>query len=166
MSYKFVNLRVQVDYVHGGDIWGSTASTLTGRGIAGETGFDRFVPVVAPGVQRDGSVNTVQITPNRHYWEHTGVFYDEHRMFDATTLRIREISLSLTAPKSWLANTPFGSASLTLSGQNLWYKAFNFPESINFDPEVLSLGVGNGRGFDFVTGPTAKKYGATLSFTF
>jgi len=166
LSYKFINLRVQIDYVSGGDIWGSTASTLTGRGIAGETGFDRFVPVIAPGVQRDGSVNTVQITPNRHYWEHTGVFYDEHRMFDATTLRLREISLSLTAPSSWLANTPFGSASLTISGQNLWYKAFNFPESINFDPEVLSLGVGNGRGFDFVTGPTAKKYGATLSFTF
>ena len=166
LSYKFINLRVQIDYVHGGDIWGSTASTLTGRGIAGETGFDRFVPVVAPGVQRDGSPNTVQITPNRHYWEHTGVFYDEHRIFDGTTLRLREISLSVTAPSSWLQNTPFGSASLTLSGQNLWYKAFNFPESINFDPEVLSLGVGNGRGFDFVTGPTAKKYGATLSFTF
>ena len=87
-------------------------------------------------------------------------------MFDGTTLRLREISLSVTAPSSWLQNTPFGSASLTLSGQNLWYKAFNFPESINFDPEVLSLGVGNGRGFDFVTGPTARKYGATLSFTF
>lgn len=166
LNYKFINLRVQVDYVHGGDIWGSTASTLTGRGIAGETAFDRFVPVIAPGVRRDGSINTTQITPNRHYWEHTGVFYDEHRIFDATTLRLREISLSITAPSSWLQNTPFGSASLTLSGQNLWYKAFNFPESINFDPEVLSLGVGNGRGFDFVTGPTAKKYGATLSFTF
>ena len=34
---------------------------------------------------------------NRHYWEHTGVFYDEHRIFDATTLRVREISLSVTS---------------------------------------------------------------------
>lgn len=166
ISYKFVNLRVQLDYVHGGDIWGSTASTLTGRGIAGETGFDRFVPVIVNGVKADGTPNNTQITANRHYWEGTGVFYDEHRMFDGTTLRLREVSLSVTAPSNWLANTPFGSASLTLSGQNLWFKAFNFPESINFDPEVLSLGVGNGRGFDFITGPTAKKYGATLSFTF
>lgn len=165
-GYKFLSLRVQVDYVHGGDIWGSTASTLTGRGIAGETGFDRFVPVIATGVKADGSPNDVQITSTRHYWEHTGVFYDENRMFDGTTLRLREISLSLVAPSSWLANTPFGGASLTLSGQNIWYKAFNFPESINFDPEVLSLGVGNGRGFDYVTGPTSKKYGATLSFQF
>ena len=165
-SYKFVSFRVQLDYVHGGDIWGSTASTLTGRGIAGETGFDRFVPVITTGVRGDGTPNTTQITANRHYWEHTGVFYDENRIFDGTTLRLREISLSFVAPSNWLTNTPFGSASLTISGQNLWYKAFNFPESINFDPEVLSLGVGNGRGFDYVTGPTAKKYGATLSFTF
>lgn len=164
--YKFVSLRVQVDYVHGGDIWGSTASTLTGRGIAGETDFDRFVPVITTGVKADGTPNDVQITPNRHYWEHTGVFYDENRIFDGTTLRLREISLSIVAPSSWLTNTPFGAASLTFSGQNLWYKAFNFPESINFDPEVLSLGVGNGRGFDFVTGPTSKKYGATLSLNF
>lgn len=166
IGYKFLSLRVQIDYVHGGDIWGSTASTLTGRGIAGETGFDRFVPVVTTGVLADGSPNNIQITPNRHYWEHTGVFYDENRIFDATTLRLREISLSIVAPSNWLTKTPFGAASLTFSGQNLWYKAFNFPESINFDPEVLSLGVGNGRGFDYVTGPTSKKYGATLSLTF
>lgn len=166
IGYKFLSLRVQIDYVHGGDIWGSTASTLTGRGIAGETDFDRFVPVVVTGVRDDGTPNTQQITANRHYWEHTGVFYDENRIFDGTTLRLREISLTVAAPSSWLTKTPFGSASLTFSGQNLWYKAFNFPESINFDPEVLSLGVGNGRGFDFVTGPTSKKFGGTLSLTF
>ena len=165
-NYKFLSLRVQMDYQHGGDIWGSTASTLTSRGIAGETAFDRFVPVIATGVLADGSPNNIQITPNNHYWRNGGVFNDEQRIFDATTLRLREISLTITAPSSWLANTPFGAASLTFSGQNLWYKAFNFPDSINFDPEVLSLGVGNGRGFDYVTGPTSRRYGATLTFSF
>ncbi len=166
VSWKFLSARVQLDYQHGGDIWGSTASTLTGRGIAEETGFDRFVPVIANGVDADGNPNTVQITPNRHYWEHTGVFYDENRIFDATTLRLREISLSFDVPSDWLDGSPFGSASLTLAGQNLWYRAFNFPESINFDPEVLSLGVGNGQGFDYVTGPTSRRYGASLRVSF
>jgi len=170
ISYKGLTFRVQFDWQQGGDIWGSTASTLTGRGIAGETGFDRFVPVVAQGLieQPDGSLapNTVQNTANDYYWESTGVFYDENRIFDATTLRLREISLSYDFPKSMLENSPFGAVSLVVSGQNLWYDAVNFPDSINFDPEVLSLGVGNGRGFDFVTGPTAKKIGGTLLFTF
>ncbi len=170
ISYKGVTFRFQFDWQQGGDIWGSTASTLTGRGIAGETGFDRFVPVVAQGLieQPDGTLapNTVQNTANDYYWESTGVFYDENRMFDATTIRLREISLSYDFPRTMLDNTPFGAVSLTFSGQNLWYDAVNFPDSINFDPEVLSLGVGNGRGFDFVTGPTSKKFGGTLLFTF
>ncbi len=174
VSWKWIQLRAQVDYTAGGDIWGATASTLTGRGILESTGFDRFVPVIANGVQEidngDGTFsyvpNTVQITPNRHYWEHTGVWYDENRIYDGSVVRLREISLSFTAPKSMIENTPFGNISLVLSGQNIWYNAFNFPPDSNFDPEVLSLGVGNGRGFDFVTGPTSKRWGATLSLTF
>lgn len=165
-NWKGLSFRFQFDWQQGGDIWGSTASTLTARGIAGETGFNRFVPVIVSGVKADNTPNDIQITTNRHYWEDTGVFYDENRIFDATTVRLREVSLSYSLPSSVLDNTPFGSASLTLSGQNLWYEAVNFPSSINFDPEVLSLGVGNGQGFDFVTGPTSKRYGASLSFTF
>jgi len=170
ISYKSLSLRAQFDWQQGGDIWGSTASTLTARGIAGETDFDRFLPVVVNGLKEaaDGTLvpNDIQVTANNAYWRNTGVWYDENRIFDATTVRLREVSLSYSFPSSLMDKTPFGSASLTVSGQNLWYKAVNFPESINFDPEVLSLGVGNGRGFDFVTGPTSKRYGATLSFTF
>ncbi len=170
VQVKNFSFRAQFDWVQGGDIWGSTASTLYSRGIAGETDFDRFIPVVVNGlkVDADGELvpNDIQVTSNNATWRNSGVFYDENRIFDGTTVRLREVSLSYTFPKSILENTPFGSASLTFSGQNLWYKAVNFPESLNFDPEVLSLGVGNGRGFDFVTGPTAKRFGGSLSFTF
>jgi hypothetical protein len=69
-------------------------------------------------------------------------------------------------PKNILEKTPFGTVAITIAGENLWYNAPNFPKGINFDPEISSLGVGNGRGFDFRTAPTAKKYGATLTLTF
>ncbi len=170
ISYKGLTFRFQFDWQQGGDIWGATASTLTARGIAGETGFDRFVPVVTQGLiqQPDGTLapSTIQNTANDYYWRNTGVWFDENRVFDATTVRLREVSLSYDFPRAMLDNTPFGAVSFTLSGQNLWYEAVNFPSSINFDPEVLSLGVGNGRGFDFVTGPTSKRFGGTLLFTF
>ena len=82
-------------------------------------------------------------------------------------MRLREISLSLVAPKSFLNGTPFGSASLTMSAQNIWHYAWNFPAGSNFDPEVISYGAGsNARGWDEMTGPTAKKWGATLSLSF
>ena len=61
---------------------------------------------------------------------------------------------------------PFGKISISVVGQNLWFEAFNFPKHLNFDPEVMSLGVGNGQGFDYLTGPTAKRYGFNFNLTF
>lgn len=167
LSYKWATIRVQFDHQVGGDMFTTTVSTMTGRGILGNTGFDRFVPVVTNGLKLDGTPYTKQTTANQHYWPNTGVFYDEQSVYDASTMRLREISLSLVAPKSFLNGTPFGNASLTLSAQNLWHLAYNTPKDSNFDPEVSSYGTGNNvRGFDEMTGPTAKKYGATLSLTF
>jgi outer membrane receptor protein involved in Fe transport len=167
LTYKWLTARVQFDASVGGDVFSTTSSTLLGRGILEETGFDRFVPVVTKGLTGDGSPNVKQITPNQHYWPNTGVFYDENSVYDASVMRLREISLSLVAPKSFLNGTPFGSASLTMSAQNLWHYAWNFPAGTNFDPEVISYGAGsNARGWDEMTGPTAKKWGATLSLTF
>ena len=167
LTYKWVTARVQFDAAVGGDVFSTTSSTLLGRGILEETGFDRFVPVVTRGLTNDGSPNVKQTTANAHYWPNTGVFYDENSVYDASVMRLREVSLSLVAPKSFLNGTPFGSASLTMSAQNIWHLAWNFPRGANFDPEVISYGAGsNARGWDEMTGPTAKKWGATLSLTF
>ena len=167
LSYKWATLRVQFDSQVGGDVFSTTNSTLLGRGILQETDFDRFVPVVTKGLSADGTPNTTQTTANAHYWPNTGVFYDENSIYDASVMRLREVSLSFVAPKSFLNGTPFGNASLTLSAQNIWHYAWNTPSGTNFDPEVISYGAGsNARGFDEMTGPTAKKYGATLSLTF
>ena len=81
-------------------------------------------------------------------------------------MRLREISLGYTLPRDIFKNTPIGSATISIIGENLWFNAVNFPEGINFDPEVLSVGVGNGRGIDFVTGPTAQRIGINLGITF
>jgi outer membrane receptor protein involved in Fe transport len=166
-SYKGLSLGFQFSYVDGGDIYSITTGTMLARGLTEDSNVDRFLPIVQPGVlASDGS------TPNNiqgyigDFFFNSYFFADEGLIFDATAIRLREISLSYRLPKSLLAKTPFGSASLILSGENLWYNAPNFPEFTNFDPEVLSLGVGNGRGFDFLTGPTTKKYGVTLNLTF
>ena len=62
--------------------------------------------------------------------------------------------------------TPFGNVSFSLAGYNLWYDAYNTPDGANFDPNVAGVGVGNGRGFDYLNGPSSKRYGASLKLTF
>ena len=91
---------------------------------------------------------------------------DEGAVLDGTVLRLRQISLSYAVPAKLLKNTPCGRMGITLSGENVWYNAPNIPKGMNFDPEVISTGVGNGRGLDFRTAPTARKYGINLNLTF
>ena len=165
LSYKGVNLSWQFSYTDGGDIYSVTTATMLARGLTVDTDFDRFLPLILPGEDAEGNENTVQGYAGDYFF--AGYFgADEGSIFDATVIRLREVSLSYSLPSSLLEKLPFGSISLRLVGENLWYYAPNFPVGVNFDPEVSSLGVGNGRGFDFLTGPTAKKYGATISLTF
>ncbi len=164
-SYKGLSFGFQFQYIDAGDIFSSTVQALLARGNTVDTDFDRFVPIILPGVKADGTPNDIQTYMGDTFFDaYFGA--DEGGVFDATTIRLREVSLAYLLPQRLLEKTPFGRISVTLSGQNLWYNAPNFPEGINFDPEVLSLGVGNGRGFDYRTAPTSKKYGVTLNLTF
>ncbi len=164
-SYKGLSFGFQWQYIDGGDIYSSTVQALLARGNTVDTDVDRRIPLIMPGVKSDGTPNDIQTYIGDSFFR-AYFFADEGGVFDATTIRLREVSLSYVLPSKLLDRTPFGNIGVTLSGENLFYNAPNFPEGINFDPEILSLGVGNGRGFDFRTAPTAKKYGVTLNVTF
>ena len=165
-SWKGFSFGFQWQYIDGGDVYSSTVQALLARGNTVDTDVDRFVPIIMPGVKgTDGSVNDIQTYIGDTFFR-AYFFANEGGVFDGTVIRLREVSLAYVLPKKLVEKTPFGRIGLTISGENLWYNAPNFPKGINFDPEVLSLGVGNGRGFDFRTAPTAKKYGITLNATF
>ncbi len=165
ISYKGISLFWQWSYIDGGDILSYTTGTMLARGLTTDTEFDRFLPLILPGEDAEGNQNTIQGYAGDYFFD---AYFnaDEGLIFDGTVIRLREVALSYALPASLLDRTPFGSISIRLSGENLFYNAPNFPEGVNFDPEVSSLGVGNGRGFDYLTGPTAKKYGVNLSLSF
>ncbi|WP_020534711.1 SusC/RagA family TonB-linked outer membrane protein [Lewinella cohaerens] len=166
VNFKGIALNALMTYSDGGIIYSTLPSTLMARGILAETDFDRYVPVVAPGVKEDGTPNDIQITSTQHYWQNGGVFQDEMRVYDASYLKLREVSISYSLPGNLIDNSPFGTVTMTLSGQNLWFKALGFPAGANFDPEVLSLGVGNGRGFELMNVPTSRQIGGSVRVTF
>jgi TonB-linked SusC/RagA family outer membrane protein len=160
------SLSANVLYRHGGDIFSQTASTLLGRGTVGFP-IDREATYVLPGVQSDGTENTVQITATTIGFNTIG-FSDanELNIYDGTTIRLNEVSLSYDMPQKFLEKTPFGNLSFTLSGNNIWYKAVNFPDDVRFDTNTLSTGVGNGQGIDYITGPSSRRYGFSVKATF
>ncbi|MEZ5038443.1 MAG: SusC/RagA family TonB-linked outer membrane protein [Saprospiraceae bacterium] len=167
MTYKGVTLSAQLEYRHGGDIFSGTAEALLARGLSKDTDFDRTQAFVLDGVTADGTPNTTMITATNLYFDNFGFGPDETSVYDATTIRIRDVTISYALPKSMIAKTPFGEVLISLSGQNLWYNAINLPKYTNVDTDALGFGAdGNGLGFEFLNGPSVRRYGASLRLRF
>jgi len=169
-NYRNFTLNVQVDYQQGGDVYSTYIATLLARGITTDTDFDRQVPVILPGVVEnpDGSFreNDIQISSTQAYFTNIGFGPDEVSVFDATHIRLSEVSLSYNLPVTVIQNTPLKQVTLTASGFNLAYFAFNAPEGTNWDPNVSGTGADNGRGFDFLAGPSSRRIGGSIRIRF
>jgi len=174
-TFKGVSLNVQFDYRDGGAMYASTPSAVIGRGAVQTDvayGYDQtfILPGVLETVNPDGSFtyrkNDKQVTAADYGFNVQFNGTDDTSIFDGTTIRLREVALAYELPRNIVAKTPFKTASIQLNGNNLWFNAVNVPSNVNFDTEVLSTGVGNGAGFDYLTGPSARRYGVVVRFTF
>lgn len=166
LSFKGFSLSGQLEYRHGGVIYSSMAKAALGRGTSRDTEFDRDQTFILPGVKAtDGTPNDVQITASDVFFNNVFFFGDEGSVYDGTSIKLRELSLSYVIPKSLLGKS-IKAATISFSGNNLWYKAFNFPKYMNFDTDMAGLGVGNGIGFDMLVSPTSKRFGGSLKLTF
>jgi TonB-linked SusC/RagA family outer membrane protein len=179
-SFKGFTLSALLDWRQGGDIYSTTLLSQLGRGVTRDT-EGREMNYIIPGVIGDINTfepvldengqkipNTIQVEMNDLYFGETfGTnAADEWNVFDATVFRFRELSLGYTFPKNLLAKTPFGSATFTLTGRNLWYKAPNTPKYSKFDPETGTFGSSNTQGFEFDNVPSVRRFGANLRLTF
>lgn len=182
VTWKGLNFNFLLDYKHGGQMWSNTALELLGRGVLSlEANGDREGARVIPGVladpvtyepllDGDGRKIPNNIAIANYDWWFTQSFGStnirEVHVFDASVVRLREIGIGYTVPKTILKGLPVGSLRVTLSGRNLWYLAPNFPRALRFDPET-SVGSGSGaQGLDFIGVPSTKRYGVNLTATF
>jgi TonB-linked SusC/RagA family outer membrane protein len=165
LTYGNLSLNVLFNATIGGDMYSSFIMTLLGRGITTDT-LDRELPYILPGVLADGSPNNKMIDNATTYFGNLILGGDELRTWDASVLRLSEVSLTYDIPSSWLDKTPFGAATISAQGFNLWYDAYNTPDGVNYDPNIAGLGVGNGSGFEYFNGVSARRYGVSLKLTF
>ena len=174
-TYKGFTLSAMMEYRHKGIIFSNTVTATLARGVTKDPVADREMTFIMPGVRQDGTNadGTPRYIPNDYQISASDYFFggyhlgpDEANVFDGSTVRLRELSLAYSLPNTLMAKTPFKRASFAVNGTNLWFLALNFPPNMNFDTDVLGTGVGNGLGFDFVTGPSSRRLGGTLTLTF
>lgn len=178
LSWKALTFGMQWDYVNGGQILSYTAASMVGRGVAKDLeAFDPTLPLILPGVleQTDGDGNVVGYVPNNIPLTTAGVFFGntiiggspyDRGIYDATRVRFREVSLSYALPQALVSKLKLRSINVVLQGNNLWFRAINAPKYAKADFDRTAFGSSNGAGFDYLGGPSARRYGATLKINF
>ncbi|MBI1768440.1 MAG: SusC/RagA family TonB-linked outer membrane protein [Bacteroidetes bacterium] len=178
LTWKSITFGMQWDYVAGGQIFSYTAATMIGRGVSRDLeNFDPTLPLILPGVikQTDGSGNVIGYTPNTVPLTTAGVFFNntivggsasDRGVYDATRIRFREVSLSYSLPKAWVSKLKLRSVNISAVGSNIWWKAVNAPKYSKADFDRTAYGAGNGAGFDFLGGPSARRFGVNIKVNF
>lgn len=155
--YKDLTLSMLIDFRIGGKVVSMTEATLDGYGVSERTGRARDRGYV----MREG----IKFSNVKAYYDVVGatsfnsIYNVEDYVYDATNVRMREISLGYT-----FRNLFGQSKNLTLAfiARNLFF----FYKDAPMDPDV-SMGTGNGlQGFDVFNLPTTRSFGLNVKLNF
>lgn len=176
LSYKGISVGFLFDYRHGGIVVsrtktiGSTSGQLEETLFGRENGYDLTLPgngIISEGVIRnaDGSFtpNTIKITSrnwHNRYYERNNV---EAAKYDATFLKLREVTIGYSIPRSVLSKTAFQDVKISLVGRNLAL----WTENPHFDPETMAMGGGTLiPGVEDMSFPSTRSIGFNLNVKF
>ena len=171
LTWKNLNLAFLIDFKSGGDIYSGTNVRMTQAGFTKESliGREGEAPLAIDGVMDsndDGVYEPISrtLTPGEanNYWSQMGERASDHFIYDASFVKLRQITLAYTLPKPWLAKTPFQTVMVSFVGRNL---AILYKNVDNIDPES-SYTSSNSQGLDYFGMPATRTYGFNLRLTF
>lgn len=161
-TYKGFTLSAMFDMKFGGDIISISEMNAAGNGMAKRTenrGEGNNYQMVFPGVYADGTANTKQISANNYY----GNLQAEDFLYDASFIKLKELSFGYTFPKSILKKTPLTSLNVSFVARNLAYLMKHTPGTSpegGYDTTMFSQAV------DFMAVPYTRTFGFSINLGF
>ncbi len=184
LAYKNWSLSFMFDFQKGGCVYSTYLTDLLGRGVTKDT-ENRLGTRILPGVYGDPNTCTPLLDadgnkiPNTtalqeaDLWFSSGTYstfainsVDEMACYDATVLRLREVTLNYSFPKKWMQKMKLTAMDLSLVGRNLWFFAPNVPKHSGYDPTSNSYGETNVQGIDYTSAPATRRIAANVRITF
>ena len=177
VSWKGINLTALIDMKIGGDIFSGTNNRLTQWGTHQQSliGRDGEAPLHVTGVVNTGTSDAPVYAPidrdltpieARNYWQSVGgeaTAISSMFLYDASFLKLRQMTLGYSLPRTMLENTPFQNVSLSFVGRNL---AILFKNIDNVDPESAYSANAGAQGLEYFAMPTTRSYGFNLRVGF
>lgn len=171
-SYKGFGLSILLDARLGGKMFSGTLAGMEANGTAAVTVVNGARDsMIVSGVVMDP--NTSQYTPNtkkvsaQKYWaalagvDNEGII--EANLYDASSIRIRNIQLSYTVPRAVLGKGFIQKAVVSVSCNNVWLLSSHMR---GLDPESVYATGTNATGFENGSSPTSRIYYFNLTVGF
>jgi hypothetical protein len=162
INFKRLNLSFLIDGRFGGDVMSVTQAELDQKGVSevSAAARDNGGVALSNAVTDNGQAYTNKIDARKYYSKIGGrAGVGEAYMYDATTIRFREVALGYQVP---LSSKGIKEMRISLIGRNLFF----FKKEAPFDPE-LSMSTGNGlQGIDVFGLPATRSMGLNLKLGF
>lgn len=161
-TYKGFTLSAMFDMKFGGDILSYSEMTATSSGLSKRTmdrgEADNYM-MVFPGVTESGQPNTTRITASQYY----GALQAEDFLYDASFIKLKELSLGYSFPQSMLKKTPLNSFNISFVARNLCYLLKHTPGTSpegGYDTSMFSQAI------DYAALPFTRTFGLSVSLGF
>ena len=167
LSYKNLTLSTLVDAKMGGDVYSMTAAWGKYSGILEETLQGRETGVVGDGVMLDAAgnyvPNTVVVSAETFNHATYGSEIVETSVFDASYVKLRQVSLAYSIPKKWSSAIGVTNVNFSVIARNL---AILFKNAPHIDPETGLSNSNSQQGMEFGQLPSARSIGVSLNVKF
>lgn len=150
-----------IDGKFGGKMYSQTNAHMIMFGRHADTLPGREGGVIGQGVKEDGvTPNDVSVSAMTYYMALAGI--TENCMYDASFIKLRELSFGYSFPTKWVRKIGLSALSLSVVGRNLW----NIYDKVPLvDPES-SFNIDNGQGFESYGLPATRSVGFNLNVKF
>lgn len=153
LGWKNLNLSWTVTGRFGGQVISDTQAVLDRYGVSQVSADARLAGGVA--IPGNGTVDA------QNYYETISQAPGTYYVYDATNVRLADLTVSYTLPRTMLKN--IADVTLSLTGKNLWMIYCKAP----FDPESTTATTNNFyQGVDYFQQPSIRSYGFNVKFTF
>jgi hypothetical protein len=177
LTFKGVNLSFLLDFKFGGDIFSGRNNRLTQWGLHQQSliGRDGEAPLHVTGVVNTGTSDVPVYTPidrdltpdeARIYWNNVGgesTAISDMFLYDASYIKLRQLTIGYSLPRSMLTKTPFQRVSLSFVARNL---AILYKDIDNVDPESNYSANAGAQGLEYFGFPSTRSYGFNLNLGF
>lgn len=163
LAYKGIVLSALIDVRYGGQFLSLTDALACGAGNSVKTLAGRDGMVVDGIVNSTGEENTKQITAQQYYSVVAGEYpVGEEFLYDATYVKLRELSIGYTLPQMWFKNTPINQVKVSLVGRDL----FNIYKAAPVNPEFAQYSDDVFQAFELAALPSTRTVGFSLNVKF